>query len=281
MPLDVSALLACSDSAAPASKGWPPAFLATGAVWLAMLAAMLVFRRLRKEQYIVAYGLITVLALCFVPAVNAAREAAHQNSCACNLAQIGLALQTYADIYKSFPPAYVTDSKGNRIHSWRVLILPFMEQKPLYDVYDFNEPWNGPHNRLLARYMPPLYRCPSDDLDLDGETSYSAIDGPGTVWSGSRGSTFADMKDGTSNTIAVAEAAGSGIHWMEPRDVPFSALAQGLMGPKKPGLASRHDGQCEIVFCDGHISHLNSNLPVAALQALTTRAGGEPITFDY
>lgn len=245
MGFGILPLFACSDTAAPASSGWSPEAIVLTGTWLTILAAMLLIRRLRKGPLFVAYGLVTILVACLVPLVIEAREAARQNSCTCNLAQIGLALQTYADIYKTFPPAYITDEKGNRIHSWRVLVLPFMEQKPLYDQYDFNEPWNGPHNRLLAEHMPPLFRCPSDNLSAPGETSYAAIDGPGTLLSENRGSSFSDVTDGTSQTIAVAEAAGSGIHWMEPRDVPFSSLRGGILGKSRAGISSAHRERAE------------------------------------
>jgi hypothetical protein len=153
-------LLACSTSAEPASHGVFTAGRVTGGLLLSILAAMILIRRLRKFGFFFSYGVIVVLLVLLWPAVEAAREAARRSSCNCNLKQIGLGLQTYADAYKCFPPAYTTDATGNRMHRWRVLILPYVEQKALYAQYDFSEPWDGPHNRLLAKYMPPFYRCP-------------------------------------------------------------------------------------------------------------------------
>ena len=270
-------LLACSTTASSPSGSslQIAAQTAIAGAFVAVLAALIFIRRLRKPASFAAYVVVAGLTALLVPAVRDAQRAARRSSCDCNLKQIGLALQNYADVYKSFPPAYVTDARGTRMHSWRVLILPFMEQKPLYEMYDFNEPWNGPHNRRLANMMPPIYRCPSDDLARRGETSYAAIDGPGTVFSGSKGSTFTDIKDGTSNTVAVVEAAGAGIDWMEPRDLPFSSLRGGVMSSMKTGVASRHVGTCMAVFCDGHTYGLPSTTPVRTLQALFTRAGGE------
>lgn len=281
MELISNVLLACSTSAEPASHGILTAGRVTAGFLLAVLAAMIIIRRLRRFGVFFAYGVVIALLAVLWPAVEAAREAARRSSCNCNVSQIGLALQTYADVYKSFPPSYVTDAKGNRMHSWRVLILPYMEQKPLYNQNRLNEPWDSPHNRSLAKYMPPVYRCPSDDVSQPGETSYATIEGPGTGMSSNRGSTFSDFKDGTSNTIAVVEAVGSGINWMEPRDVPFSSLRGGLMSSAKPGIASRHDGACIVGFFDGHHNALQTSIPPKTLQALATRAGGEPINDDF
>jgi prepilin-type processing-associated H-X9-DG protein len=264
-----------------ADGAWPSVKLVAAGMWLAVLVAMLLIRRLRKPSLFVGYIAVTGLVALLVPALASARESGRRSSCSCNLKVIGLALQTYADIYKSFPPAYVTDAKGNRMHSWRVLILPYLAQEELYEQYDFDEPWNGPHNRLLATMMPKIYRCPSDDLSRPDETSYAAVDGPGTVWSGNKGSRFDQVTDGTSNTIAVVEAAGGGIHWMEPRDVPFSSLRQGTMSSVQPGLSSQHENACAVAFCDGHTSVLRSTTPVKMLQSLVTRAGGEPINGDW
>src|SRR5436190_7601184 len=87
-------------------------------------------------------GILGLLVALLLPAMRfGTREAARRMQCSNHLKQIGLALQNYHDEYKSLPPAYIADTEGKPMHSWRVLILPFMEQKPLYDKYDFNEPW--------------------------------------------------------------------------------------------------------------------------------------------
>src|SRR5207248_2869881 len=89
-------------------------------------------------------GLVGVLGR----AMLQAREEARASQCLC-IKQIGLALLNYHDTYGSFPPAYVADATGKPIHSWRVLILPFMEQSSLYNAYSMAEPWDGPNNRKL------------------------------------------------------------------------------------------------------------------------------------
>lgn len=247
------------------------------AVFVVVLGAIIVIRPLRRPSVFTIYGVVALLVALLVPAARQAREAARRSSCNCNLMQIGLALQNYADVYKCFPPAYVTDERGRRMHSWRILILPFMEQKPLYDRYDFSEPWNGPHNRQLAAFIPPSFCCPSDDRRGPGEVSYLAITGPGTVWPGDRCATFGDIKDGTSNTIQLVEAIGSGIHWMEPRDLPFEALAKGVNSEARVGVCSRHGDTAKVSFCDGSVRPIDATLSIETLEALATKAGKEPI----
>lgn len=280
--LSLNCLFACAGStASPSRVGVAVVTIIAVGSSLAVIAAFVYSRALRRWQVIVPLAIVSGIVAMLFPAVQSAREQARRSSCDCNLKQIGLGLQCYADVYKSFPPAYITDEKGNRMHSWRVLILPFLDQVPLYKRYDFNEPWNGPHNRQLSKMMPKFFRCPSDDVSRPGETSYAAIDGPGTVFAANRGSKFGEIPDGTSNTLSVVEAVGAGIDWLEPRDVPFSTLKAGLMSPTKGGIASRHDSVCGAAFCDGHTSGLKSTISPKTLQALATRAGGEQITGDF
>lgn len=277
--------LACSTAAdvvhrSGSSEDLAAAVIVVG-VFVAALAAIVLIRPLRRPSLFIGYGTTVVLVMLLVPAVQKAREASRRSSCNCNLKQLGLALQTYADVYKCFPPAYVTDAKGNRMHSWRVLILPFMEQKALYAQYDFNEPWNGPHNRLLAAEIPPVYCCPSDDLRGPMEVSYLAVTGPGTIWPGNRCAGFGDVKDGTSNTLIIVESVGSGIHWMEPRDLPFEALAKGVNADQGLGVCSRHVDMAEALFCDGSVRPISDLVRIEVLEAFATKAGAESIDGPY
>src|SRR5262245_66359 len=100
---------------------------------------------------LVCCGGLTIPAL-LLPAVQQGREAARRSQCKNNLKQIALALLNYESRYGTFPPAYVADESGKPMHSWRVLILPDLDQQALYNDYNFSEPWDGPNNsRLLTR----------------------------------------------------------------------------------------------------------------------------------
>ena len=104
-----------------------------------------------------ASGLFAILA----SAVMAACEAARRSQCTCNLCQIKLALHNYHETYGTLPPAYIVDANGKPMHSWRMLIMPFLEQSGIFNQYDFSEPWNGPNNIKLLDSMPSNLACPS------------------------------------------------------------------------------------------------------------------------
>ncbi len=252
-----------------------------GFLLLAALAAIFFEPRMRFGDRFVWATLLLLLTGCLWPLLPARVPYDHvvsrRSQCINNLKQIGLGLQNYADAYGCFPPAYLTDENGKPMHSWRVLILPFLAQQALYDQYDFNEPWNGPHNSLLAKPMPSIFRCPSGTANKGATTNYVAIVGPETMWQADHGAKFSEIKDGTPMTIAVVEAAGAKINWMEPRDLPFSAVLQGINAKQGGGIASAHPGVVIALFADGHTQTLSETTPIDVLKALCTKAGGEEI----
>jgi prepilin-type processing-associated H-X9-DG protein len=221
---------------------------------------------------LVCSGILIALLL---PAVQASREAARRASCANNLRQIGLALHTYQASYGCFPPAYIPDANGRPMHSWRVLILPYLEQQALYDQYRFDEPWDGPHNRALVARMPSIYRCPSDTGSDPSETSYLMIVGPDTISDGPTAHGLGDFSDGMSTTIAVIEAADRGVNWMEPQDLPVEIVERGIDRPKGRGLHSDHPGGVNAAFADGSVRFLSRGTDPDDLKAMSTIDGGE------
>ncbi|HVX15022.1 MAG TPA: DUF1559 domain-containing protein [Pirellulales bacterium] len=225
---------------------------------------------------------VPMLIALLLPAVQAAREAARRSQCNNNLKQIGLAMQMYADNYNSFPPAYIADENGRPMHSWRVLILPYLEQSSLYDRYNFDEPWDGPNNSQLASLMPAAYRCPSDPAasPTGTMTSYAAITGPGTLFDADIPSSFATIRDGTSLTLMVAETDGADIHWMEPRDLDMNQMTLQVNGGPTD-ISSSHPGGAVAVFADGHTTFLRDSITAEMLRALMTKNGGEPINGDF
>jgi hypothetical protein len=221
-----------------------------------------------------------VLAVCagipmalLLPAVQQAREAARRSQCKNNLKQIGLALHNYHEMYGAFPPAFVADKDGKPMHSWRVLILPFVDQGDLYKEYDFSEPWDGPKNsRLLAR-MPAIYACPSHATAGPGantNTAYAGVYGEHCVFRGSEPVAIKDIKDGTSNTLLVGEVAKSNIPWMKPEDIDVKLYPTiGTAG----GFGSDHVGGATFLLADGSVRFITTGINPQTLQALSTRDG--------
>lgn len=208
-----------------------------------------------------------------LPAVQAAREAARRTQCSNNLRQITIALHNYHDVWGSLPPAYTVDANGKPLHSWRTLILPYLEQSPLYDQIDLNQPWDSPRNAAFATQMPRTYGCPSDPQTGPGSslTNYLAVVGPGTAMEGDKPVKFGQVIDGTSNTVLITEARGAGIHWMEPRDMDMNAFINAGQGP------TTHPGGANIAMADGSVRFLSSSTPPQTRQALATRGGGEMV----
>lgn len=227
-----------------------------------------------------------------IPALPSARNAARRNVCLSNAKQIILAFLNYELANGSQPPAYVADENGKPIHSWRVLILPFLgpNELSLYRRYNFNEPWNGPNNSKLAVQIPDVYRCPSH-VDAKGagaaETSYLAVVDSKTGWPGPVGRRVTDFPDGTSKTIMVVEASDIGVNWMEPRDLSLNEALDLMTTKKNSGHRHIDDGfltttyhgnsSRSVAYCDGHTDYLGEFKYAKIPKALLTVAGGESI----
>lgn len=257
----------------PAGTGTAAGGMGTGAVIAIAVAACLVL-------FLVCGGVLVALLL---PAVQAAREAARRTQCNNNLKQIALAFHNYNDTHGTFPPAYIPDEDGKPMHSWRVLILPFLEYGPIYDQYNFDEPWNSPGNRAVANTPIPVFSCPSspDSVGSTG-TNYMVITGSGTVFDGAKAAKIADITDGTSNTILVVEVTGTGTKWAEPVDLDASKLSPPFSGGSGAGNAgSQHPGGMNAAVCDGSVQFLSDTIPRQTLDAMVTKAGNEPVGPSY
>lgn len=185
-------------------------------------------------------------------AIRDAREAARQSSCRGRLGRLMMALHNYHDVYGSFPPACIADADGKPMHSWRVLILPFLDEDKIYRRYRFDEPWNSPHNvRLAEESANRQFRCPNrDGGDESPHTDYVAIVGPETAFPGSQSTRLDDIRDGQEDTILLAEIHNSGIQWMEPRDLATDRMSFRVNDQAAPSISSPHPIGPGVVFAD-------------------------------
>ncbi len=220
---------------------------------------------------------LAILVAMLLPGGHAP-EAGRRSNCVNNLKQIGVALSTYHDAFKAFPPAYTTDAEGKPMHSWRVLLLPYFEsptELELYQQYDFDEPWDGPHNRKLSEVTPGVFRCPSPPHN-ENETCYVAVVGMETMWPGKSTLNWRQIHDGASNTICVVEMAHSGIHWTEPRDLRFEDAVRGINVPKTTNcISSNHNSGAMFLFVDASVHFLTNDIQADVLRALLTANGGD------
>jgi hypothetical protein len=200
-------------------------------------------------------------------------ERIRQVQCANNLKQIGLALHYYQDRYGVLPPAYIADASGRPMHSWRVLILPFLDHQALYDRYDFREPWDGPNNRDLLGEMPAEFGCPSRNHSPTTVTTYVAIRGPGTMFPGTSSVKFGDVSDGLNNTLMVVESMSVVVPWTAPLDLDIREMSFRINDSRNRAISSLHRGGANVVTGDGRVGFLKDSLPAKKLRSLITIAG--------
>lgn len=228
-----------------------------------------------------------------------------------NLKMIGLALHDYESDHGSFPPAFIENQQGKRMHSWRVLILPYLadlheddadrlaeirknrgfwearefdsrekvarrKATQLRDIladYDFSEPWNGPNNRRLSEKTINAFCCPRGDSD--SMTDYLAVVGAATAWPENDQRRFQDFRDGTSNTIVVVESFGSDVRWSEPRDLDFQTMSFKINDESGDGVRGPSPDGARCLLADGSVRFLASDLESATLKAALTINGQE------
>lgn len=212
--------------------------------------------------------------------VDALREDARLTECRSNLKQLLLAFHNYHDSYGSFPPAYTTDAEGKPVHSWRVLLRPYLESSDFYWHYRLDEAWDSTHNRHLAEeYRAMAMDCPSADHP-EGPllANYVVVVGPGTAFPGGKSTSLADITDGPENTILVVETMHSNVLWSEPRDLRTDEMSFRINDPNHPSISSAHRGVVNVGFADGTVQRLDASTNPETVRALLTIAGGEPVS---
>ena len=226
---------------------------------------------------VLAGGLITLLYLLLAPAMAQARVEAMQLQCTSRLESIAAAMNAYHDDYGSFPPAYTVDEDGKPMHSWRVLILPYLTnyQQWLANEYDMEQPWDSQHNSSLLRQMPFEFSSPNDTADSSTETSFMIVAGPGTAFSGSEWINKKDILDGPKNTILVVEAAGQNVPWTQTQDLDFEAI--NFSTNQVGGLNSEHSEGVTVLFADGSVHFIPKEAKPEHVEALFTIDGGEKV----
>jgi prepilin-type N-terminal cleavage/methylation domain-containing protein/prepilin-type processing-associated H-X9-DG protein len=291
-------------------------------------------------------AIIAVLIALLLPAVQQAREAARRSQCKNNLKQMGLALHNYHEAFQTFPPGYIAGpdtTKTTPGWGWPVLLLPQLDQAPLYNQLNLNVPIQDPTNTTAIKTLLPVFLCPSDIIaegpfnitDSTAPTPVVVISTTPSSYAGSVGNDssdvddninpgggvlfrnsnvrFADITDGTSNTIVIGERSWSQTNgiWVGAPDggriragqknpfVPLDEAASfGILGHAHwiniltdpdggmDDFSSLHSGGAQFLFADGSVRFLQSVASPGGLedefQAFGSRAGNEvPGGFGY
>ena len=214
----------------------------------------------------------TLLAL-LLPAVQAAREAARINVSMNNMKQLILSLLTYEGATKAFPAHASYDADGKPLLSWRVHILPYLEEQELYSQFHLDEPWDSEHNRQLIAKMPEVFLDPSSRYSAEeGKTHYLGVLGEGCFFSGtSDGRRIMDITDGTSNSIAVVQVNDErATTWTKPDDWQYDQN-----NPLAGLVRSLHPGVFLAARCDGSVFAVDEDVAPEQFKRMLTIAAGD------
>lgn len=230
------------------------------------------------RTFLVSGGLIVLAIMLLLPFRRDAREAARRSQCRNNLKQIGLALHNYHEDHGSFPPAYTVAADGTPLHSWRTLLLPYLDQNNLYQRVDLSKPWSHPDNAFLMGHSVPCYRCPSATIPK-GQTIYLGVAAPGGCFEPGRTTKISEITDGTTNTLIVVEVpAVQSVPWMAPYDADgrfLLTLPPDEAEDDEQRLSLSHDGVIMGLMADGSVQALSRSIDAETLGNLIDIDDGE------
>ncbi len=213
---------------------------------------------------------VLLVAAMLLPSSNDNRSPP-RTVCKNNLRQLCLAIYNFETEHGKLPPAFTVDVEGNRLHSWRTLILPFIEETALFETIDLSKPWDDPVNAKAHESSPDLFRCPSSKTPST-LTTYLAIVVPDGSFGSEAPRTFSDFTDGTSQTLMLIEVGQEhAVHWMSPYDADEKIIAS--IGPETK-LA--HVGSFQAGYADGSVHNVPIDVSPTLLRKLITAAGDDP-----
>jgi type II secretory pathway pseudopilin PulG len=221
-------------------------------------------------ELLVVVGIIVVLLCLLLPTVRTASEAARRNQCQNNLKQVAIALQNYVEDHGALPPANATDEDGKPLHSWRTLILPYMEEQQLYLSIYLAKPWDAMANAKAFTTRVPAYHCPSAS-DGDKRTKYLAVVTPNSCFRVTEPRSLSEITNRARTLVAIEVDAEHAVPWMLPQDADEKVVLG--LGGQQSNLA--HPGVVLAVFLDGHVEAFREDMPAAQRRALISVGGND------
>ena len=178
--------------------------------------------------------------------------------------QLTIAMHTHHDVYKSLPPARY---RGGL--SWRVAILPYIDQQALYNEFHLDEPWDSPHNIKLLERMPKIFAPVAGPPTKPGETCYQVFTGPGLIFDRlmDRRTRLVSIVDGTSNTFMIVESSKP-VPWTKPEDIEYTPRFDKGKGGPRPELGYQVPGKFLAGMADGVARWLPRDLDGFTLDCL-------------
>ena len=266
-------------------------------------------------ELLVVIAIIAVLIALLLPAVQQAREAARRTQCRNNMHQLGLALHNYHDVHRCFPPGRIAGTSGVTGWSWGPMLFPFLDETTLYNACNFSlvvtlqaSPYGAGANGTARKTPLAQFWCPSSPGNTvepyvcmygHATSRYAACSGDcrinyscqtGVIYHKYNDATvnsrvrIRDIRDGTSQTLAMGEYTGQGTCLTWICDTTYMSTsrmtgdrmnAPGGYAPWYDNFGSFHEGGAFFLFCDGQVRFLSENIDSTTYKALGTRAGNE------
>ncbi|OAI42148.1 hypothetical protein AYO40_06700 [Planctomycetaceae bacterium SCGC AG-212-D15] len=205
---------------------------------------------------------------------NHVRKAAPYQVAEHKVKQLAAAMHCYEQKHGHFPASARFGMDGRPLLSWRVLLLPYLDEQELYKDFRLDEPWDGPTNRALLERMPRIFASPRKGSTPPYTTPYQVFVGKGAAFEGIHGLTVKDFTDGIDRTILVVEASNP-VPWTKPEDVtlyPDNSL---------PGLGNASEYSFVAALADGTTRRLSHKISAPTLRALITRNAGDDPGKDW